>query len=89
MDGIKQAYNGELSDPVKNLWRDTSSAEDKAAFAATWIRLGAKHPATYLSAFFHNSYGYLLPGYVSTIKPTFLRAWRAAPRRSTACSTLP
>ncbi len=72
MDGIKRAYNGELSDPVKNLWRDTASAEDKAAFLATWIRLGAKHPATYLSAFFHNSYGYLLPGYVSTIKPTFL-----------------
>ena len=34
--------------------------------------MGLKHPATYASATFHNSYGYLLPGYVSTIKPTFL-----------------
>ena len=72
VDQIQAAYNGELSDPIKDLWRDGVTVEQKSAFFGVWARLGLKHPATYLSATFHNSYGYILPGYVSTIKPTFL-----------------
>jgi len=72
VDEIKAAYNGELSDPVKKLWRDTATDEEKSLFFAAWLKLGTEYPATYASAFFHNTYGYLLPGYVSTIKPTFL-----------------
>lgn len=71
-DQIQPAYNGELSDPVKALWCEGTTPEQRTAFFATWLRLGLKHPATYLSATFHNTYGYLLPGYVSTIKPTLL-----------------
>lgn len=71
-DALQAAYVGELSDPVKALWRETATPEQTAAFFGTWLRLGLKHPATYLSATFHNSYGYLLAGYVSTLKPTFL-----------------
>ena len=72
VDELAAAYNGELSDPVKALWREGVSAAQKRTFWETWLRLGLKHPATYASATFHNAYGYLLPGYVSTIKPTFL-----------------
>lgn len=71
-DQLQAVYNGELSDPVKTLWRSDATPEQKSAFYATWFRLGLKHPATYASAFFHNTYGYLMPGYVSTIKPNFL-----------------
>ena len=72
VDALAAAYNGELSDPVKALWRADATAAQQQAFWQTWLRLGVKHPATYLSATFHNAYGYLLPGFVSTIKPTFL-----------------
>jgi len=72
IDQIQSAYNGELSDPIKSLWRNGVTPDQRAAFFGTWLRIGLKYPATYLSATFHNSYGYLLPGYVSTIKPTFL-----------------
>ena len=72
VDQLKAAYNGELSDPVKNLWRTSATQEQKRDFFAAWLRLGIRRPATYFSAFFHNSYGYLMPGFVSTIKPTFL-----------------
>jgi hypothetical protein len=72
VEEIRTAYDGELSDPVKALWRSDASAEAKSAFFCLWLRLGIKYPATYLSAFFHNSYGYLFPGYVNTVKPTFL-----------------
>lgn len=72
VDEIKAAYKGELSDPVKALWRESTTDAQRNAFFATWLRLGFKHPATYLSATFHNTYGYLLPGYVNTSKPTLL-----------------
>ncbi len=72
VDALKTAYQGELSDPVKALWRADATPEQRTAFFGTWLRLCLKHPATCLSATFHNGYGYLLPGYVSTIKPTLL-----------------
>lgn len=72
VDEIQAVYNGELSDPVKKLWRDTATPQQTRAFFGLWFKLGFRYPATYFSAFFHNSYGYLMPGYVSTIKPTFL-----------------
>ncbi|MEG0125554.1 MAG: DUF6020 family protein [Clostridia bacterium] len=72
LDELPAAYNGELSDPVKALWREDATAEQKKAFWKAWPRLVAKHPATCLSATFHNTYGYLYPGYMSTIKPTLI-----------------
>ncbi len=72
VDELKGAYNGELSDPVKDLWRADATDEQKAAFWRTWTQVLRSHPATCLSATFHNTYGYLYPGYVSTIKPTLL-----------------
>lgn len=76
-DQLQAAYNGELSDPVKMLWKKDATPEQKSAFYATWFRLGIKYPTTYASAFFHNNYGYLTPGYVSTIKPNFLLGLQA------------
>lgn len=72
VDQLKAAYNGELSDPVKALWRENVTDQQKAAFFKTWRGLLAKYPATCLSAAFHNTYGYLCPGYMSAIKPTLL-----------------
>ena len=72
VDELKEAYNGGLSDAVKDLWRQDSTAEQKRAFFKAWARMGMEKPATYLLAFFHNSYGYVTPGFVSTIKPAFL-----------------
>ena len=69
---LKAAYNGELSDPVKDLWRRDATPEAKAAFWKMWPRIVMDHPMTCISATFHNTYGYLYPGYVSTIKPTLI-----------------
>ena len=72
LDGLKEAYNGELSDPVKALWREDATPQQKSAFWRMWVRLGLKHPLTYLSATFHNTYGYLYPGYLILIKPNLI-----------------
>jgi len=73
-NGIREAYRGELSDPIKFLWRENATDLQKSAFFRTWLAITVKHPATCLSATFHNTYAYFLPGYVSTgnLKPTFL-----------------
>ncbi len=72
LDKVPQEYKGELSDPIKNLWKPEASSEEKAAFFSTWLKLAAKYPGTCFSATFHNTYGYLYPGFMSQIKPTLL-----------------
>ena len=69
---LKAAYNGELSDPVKDLWRKDATPEAKAAFWKAWPRIVMDNPMTCVSATFHNTYGYLYPGFLSTIKPTLI-----------------
>lgn len=72
VEELKVAYNGELSDPVKALWREDATPEQKRAFWRAWTEIVMDHPVTCLSATFHNTYGYLYPGYMSVIKPTLL-----------------
>ena len=72
VEELKGAYNGELSDPVKALWREDATSEQKRAFWQAWPQIVLDNPMTCLSATFHNTYGYLYPGYMSTLKPTLL-----------------
>ena len=72
VEELKGAYNGELSDPVKALWREDATPEQKRAFWQAWPQIVLDNPMTCLSATFHNTYGYLYPGYMSTLKPTLL-----------------
>ncbi len=72
LDKLAESYNGELSDPVKNLWRKDATQDQTEAFFRTWRSLMRKYPLTCLSATFHNTYGYLCPGFLSRIKPTLL-----------------
>ena len=72
VEELKGAYNGELSDPIKALWREDATPEQKRAFWQAWPQIVLDNPMTCLSATFHNTYGYLYPGYMSTLKPTLL-----------------
>lgn len=72
LDQVADAYNGELSDPVKLLWKQETTPQEKAAFFRTWLSLAFRHPDTSLGATFHNTYGYVYPGFMSQIKPTLL-----------------
>ena len=72
LEEAKAVYNGELSDRVKELWNESAPAEHKQAFWKTWLRLCLKNPGTAFSSLFHNSYGYLAPGYISALKPTLI-----------------
>ena len=68
LDTAIAVYNGELSDRVKDTWQEDASAEEKAAFWKAYLSMVLRHPATCFSAAFHNTYGYFMPGYMSTLK---------------------
>lgn len=72
LDNIKALYNGQLSDPVKDLWNQNATKEQTHAFFRVWLQVLRREPATCLSATFHNTYGYLTPGFMSQIKPTLI-----------------
>lgn len=86
LDKLAESYNGELSDPVKFLWREDAGPEETRAFFQNWASLTVKYPGTCLSAAFHNTYGYLCPGFLSKIKPTLLigRQKRSTPELEAA-----
>lgn len=62
---IPEAYNSNLSDPIKNLVRDSGNqeylVEHKSEFLKLWIDLGKKYPARYLIAFINQTHGYYNP----------------------------
>lgn len=62
---IAETYVSEISDPIKNLVRETDNQqylqEHKLEFLKLWIDLGLKHPVSYLKAQFNQTYGYFYP----------------------------
>lgn len=62
---IAESYNSNLSDPIKNLVRDTDNQEylvkHKSEYLKLWMDLGKKYPARYLIAFINQTHGYYNP----------------------------
>lgn len=59
-ESIGEAYNEELSDPVKA----TFHANDNKAmldYFSAWLSMGIRHPGVYLQATLNNCYGYFYP----------------------------
>lgn len=65
---IPQAYTAGLSDPIKTLIRATVrdnpvTTQQVLDFAKLWLRLGLRHPVTYVKAFIDLTCGYWNSGY--------------------------
>jgi hypothetical protein len=58
---IKKSYDPTLSDPIKNIVRVTATKEQWKTYFSVWYKMFFKHPATYIQATLHNSYGYFYP----------------------------
>jgi hypothetical protein len=58
-DRIPELYNPELSDPIK--WSISYDGHPTTEYLNSWFEMFFKHPLTYLSATFHNTYGYYYP----------------------------
>jgi hypothetical protein len=60
-DEIAGRYNPEISDPVKDLFRQEADSEDFEVYFHVWRQMFQKHPAVYLQATLNNTYGYFYP----------------------------
>ena len=61
-DGIKENYNPEISDFVKNTFREGS--EDKLdEYFKVWFEMFLKHPMVYIEATLNNTFSYYYPFY--------------------------
>jgi len=58
-DRIPVLYNPENSDPIK--FSIPSNTKLSAPYLGLWVRMFSRHPLTYLSATFHNTYGFYYP----------------------------
>ncbi|MDE5700684.1 MAG: hypothetical protein K2I96_25320 [Lachnospiraceae bacterium] len=58
---LKELYNPELSDPVKNTYRVDSTPEDLGEYFEIWTQMFWKYPVSYVEATLQNSYGYYYP----------------------------
>ena len=62
-DGISERYNPELSDPIKNKYRNTTE-EEWDAFWNLWFEKLLEHPGVYITATMNHVFGYIDPFYV-------------------------
>ena len=62
-DKLAGAYDPNLSDPLKDLYREENATRDALAqYFRCWLRMGLKHPDAYLSAFLNFKYEYFYSG---------------------------
>ena len=54
-------YTPKVTDGVKVHFNNQAFEEDRAGYLKLWLKWGAKHPFTYLNAWFMTSYGFWYP----------------------------
>ena len=60
-DSLKERYNYDLSDPVKNKYNKYATNEDLKNYFKVWAKQLLRHPKTYVEATISNTYGYFYP----------------------------
>ena len=60
-DHIAEEYDPDISDPVKDLYREDATSKELIRYMVCWAKMGLKRPLTYLSAFLNNKYKYVYP----------------------------
>ena len=58
---VKEEYNPELSDPIKNTFRKEATNEDLMNYFKVWFKYLLKEPKIYIEATVNNIYGYFYP----------------------------
>lgn len=70
---VAESYDPDISDPVKNLYREKATGEDVSRYFKAWKSMFVKHPATYVYAFLNNKYEYFYPN--APIEKAFSFGW--------------
>jgi hypothetical protein len=67
-DDIPEDYNPELSDPVKEKWRQDYTREELLAYFEAWLKMFFKHPDVYVESLLHNTYQYYDVNKISSLE---------------------
>ncbi len=59
---LKNEYNPEKSDPVKDTYNKYATTDELIDYFAVWGKMLLKHPVSYVEAFLSLNYGYYFPG---------------------------
>lgn len=60
-DTLKDRYDMELADPVKNKFNKYATSEDLKKYFIVWGKYLLKEPVCYINATLNNTYGYIYP----------------------------
>jgi len=60
-DQLAEKYKPELSDPIKDMYREGVTSEQLMTYLKTWYSMLLKHPGTYIQAAINGCYGYFYP----------------------------
>lgn len=66
VEAIKETYNPEVSNNVKNTFNKEATKEELVDYFVTWGKMFFKHPKAYFDAYFNMFYGYFSTGPVYT-----------------------
>ena len=58
---VKENYNPELADPIKNTYKNEATNEDLKNYFSVWFKYLMKEPKIYIEATINNVYGYFYP----------------------------
>lgn len=79
IDLISTKYVSYISDPIKDLVRDTGDQEyleeHKKEYLKLWLELGKKYPKSYIMAQIDQTYGYWYPDVQYWVYPAEFRNW--------------
>ncbi|MBQ1347891.1 MAG: hypothetical protein IIY58_00835, partial [Aeriscardovia sp.] len=64
---LGELYNPELSDPVKNTFREDASKKAMKKYLKAYLAMGKRHPLVYVDAFLEGCYGYYYPFRLSEV----------------------
>ena len=67
-DDIPEDYNSELSDPVKEKWRQEYTREELLELVEAWLKMFFKHPDVYEESLLHNTYQYYDVNKISSLE---------------------
>ena len=70
-DRLGEAYNPDVADQVKNLYRPTASRAALMDYLRIWARLALRYPGTAIQATYGNYYQYLYPGEFRMLYDTY------------------
>lgn len=60
-DTLKERYNPEKADPVKNEYNRYATSDDLKKYFKVWFEMFTKHPMCYIESTINNTYGYFYP----------------------------